>query len=82
MKEAIEEAGFDAEELRSLGMSQFESMGGYSSQGINTSALQSLQSILNGYDLSSITSDQKSALYTQLQTAGLLQSGSVINIGI
>lgn len=81
MKEAIEEAGFDAEQLRKWGMPEPPSQG-YSAQGINTSALQSLQTILNQYDLGNLTSETQSSLYAQLQSSGLLYSGTIINIGV
>ncbi len=83
MKEAIEEAGFDAEQIREWAMPDIGNMGySSSSQGINTSALQSLQTILNQYDFSNLSSDKQESLYTQLQSAGLLYSGTIIDIGI
>ncbi len=90
MKEAITDAGFDADELRSLGMPDQPPQGAggpppsssssSSSSGVNVSALQSLQSILDQYDLSSLSSDQETNLISQLTNAGLMQSGNMIDI--
>jgi hypothetical protein len=89
MKETIEAAGFDAEQLRELGKPKRDSLESFlwssqnnNSTGINTSALKTLQEILNQYDLSNQTTEQKNSMITQLQSAGLLQSGNTINIGI
>jgi hypothetical protein len=87
LKEAIESAGFDAEKLRSLAMPQDSSQENYfwasqnSSNSINTSALQSLKSILSQYDLSNLSTDQENNLFSQLQNAGLFQSGNLLNTG-
>lgn len=82
MKEAIEEAGFDAEQLREWGMPDIGNLGySSSSQGVNASALQSLQTILNQYDFSNLSSEKQESLYAQLQSAGLLYSGTIIDIG-
>lgn len=87
MKEAIEAAGFDAEDLRAKGMPE---MGGKmppppppeegSGQGMNISALQTLQEILNQYDLSSLTEEEQTELYTQLQENGLLNAGYLLDL--
>jgi hypothetical protein len=92
LKEAIEAAGFDAEKLRELGMPE---QGGKmpppppppsststsgSATGINASTLETLQSILDQYDLSNLSSDDENKLLTQLNSMGLLQSGNLINI--
>lgn len=84
MKEAIEEAGFDAEELRKMGMSQGAGAPPpppQQSSGIDTDLLQSLQDILNQYDLENLTSEDKTSLVSALQDAGLLNStGNMINL--
>ena len=94
LKEAIESAGFDAEQLRELGMSDEDkqmmppppppmgqSMGASSSSsGINSTTLQTLEDILDDYDLSNLSSDQQTELVSRLQSSGLLNSGSLINI--
>ncbi|MCE1254339.1 MAG: hypothetical protein LWX83_12430 [Anaerolineae bacterium] len=94
LKEAIEAAGFDAEELRELGMPE-EDKGNMpppppsfgqgmgtsgSATGINTTTLQTLESILSDYDLSNLSSDKQNELVSRLQSSGLLNSGSLINI--
>jgi hypothetical protein len=87
MKEAIEAAGFDAEDLRTRGMSD---QGGRmppppppdsgSSSGVNVSALQSLQEILSQYDLTDMTTDEQSQLLSQLQNQGLMNPGYIIDL--
>jgi hypothetical protein len=92
LKEAIEAAGFDAEQLRQLGMpdqvnGQMQmppppppSSTSGSATGINASTLEKLQSVLDQYDLSNLSSDDQTNLISQLTSMGLLQSGSLINI--
>ena len=95
LRDAISKAGFDAQQLRSLAQPEGSSGHHHhhhgaqgagqsgtaaSGQGLNTSALQSLQSILGQYDLTNLSDDQKSGLMTQLNNAGLLQSGYTINL--
>jgi hypothetical protein len=85
MKEAIESAGFDAEKLRELGMPddrpEMRGVSQTSSKvGFNLSALQSLQSILNQYDLTNLSNDQEKNLFSSLQTAGLLTPGSMVDM--
>jgi hypothetical protein len=92
MKEAIDAAGFDAEELRSLaGFDQAgppppppssEIQSTSTSTSLNSSTLQSLQTILNDYDLTALSEDQQSELLTRLQDAGLLQYTSGLSIDI
>lgn len=90
MKEAIEAAGFDGEELRSLaGLDQApppppssEIQGTGTSTTINQSALQSLQTILNDFDLTELSEEEQSELLTRLQDAGLLQYASGLSIDI
>jgi hypothetical protein len=86
LKEAIEEAGFDAEDLRTKAKPDWipsppdpqNSTG--SGQGINLTALQSLQSILSQFDLTNLSFDQQSQLLTNLSNAGLLNTGYMINL--
>lgn len=88
MKEAIEAAGFDAEDLRTKGMPEKSGQmppppppeESSSTQGVNVSALQSLQDILSQYDLSSMSSDEQSELLTQLQEQGLMNTGYIIDL--
>ena len=51
-----------------------------SGTSLNTSALQSLQSILGQYDLSNLTSDQQQSMVQKMNDAGLLQTGYSINL--
>ena len=84
LKDAITDAGFDAEELRSMSMPDQPPQGSggpqQSSSSVSVSALQSLQSILSQYDLTNLSSDQESDLMTQLSNAGLVQTGYMIDI--
>jgi hypothetical protein len=85
MKEAIEAAGFDAEELRTLGMPddqpKMDEISSTNSQiGFNLSSLQSLQSILTQYDLNNLSNDQEKSLFSSLLTAGLLTPGSMVDM--
>jgi hypothetical protein len=90
MKDAITAAGFDAEKLFSLGGhkghhrhgSESSSSAAQGESGINVSALQQLQTLLNQYDLTNLSADQQQNLETQLGQAGLLTSGNTINVGI
>jgi hypothetical protein len=95
LKDAITAAGFNADQLRTLarpadgprhgghhpeGAASSTSQTGASSS-LNSSSLQSLQQILSQYDLSNLSDTQESALVSQLNQAGLLQSGNLINVG-
>ncbi len=85
MKEVIEAAGFDAEDLRSRGMTDQGMMPpppqqGSGSNAINLSALQSLQEILNQYDLTNLTDSDQVNLLSQLEESGLVFPGSVLDI--
>lgn len=76
MKEAIEEAGFDADEIRSLaGFNQPPPPPETSSRGININqdALQALQTILNDFDLTELSEEEQNELLSRLQDAGLLK---------
>ncbi len=83
MKEAIEAAGFDAEDLRARGMGDQGMLPpprSTSSQGINLSALKSLQELLSQYDLTNLSESDQSDLTSKLQELGFISSGSVIDI--
>ncbi len=85
MKEAIEAAGFDAEDLRSRGMSDQGMMPppppkNSGSQSLDLSALQSLQEILSQYDLTNLSDSDQSTLMNQLESSGLIYPGSVLDI--
>ncbi len=84
MKEAIEAAGFDAEDLRSRGMSD-QGMPppppqSSSSNSINVSALQSLQEILSQYDLTNLSETDQTSLVSALESSGFIYPGSVLDI--
>jgi hypothetical protein len=87
LKNAISAAGFDAGNLRPLARPEGHGHGhrnGATSgpgNGVNMSTLQSLQSILNQYDLSNISPDQEKEILSKLNDAGLrgIGSGFVIN---
>jgi hypothetical protein len=95
VREAIEDAGFDAEQVRSLAGNEGPGgPGGHGgpggpggpgkpgqSQGLNLSSLKSLQSILSQYDdLSSLTTEQQSNLFSQLTSSGLLKNGNLLDL--
>ena len=90
LREAITNAGFDADQVWMLAHDgqkppQGPPPGGPGPGGgagkINSSALQRLQSILNQYDFTNMTSENEQELFVQLSQSGLLQTGSVINLG-
>jgi hypothetical protein len=82
MKETIESAGFDAEKLLSLGRpDQKDKTASSTSTGtINVEALQSLQSILNQYDMTNLSQSDQKNLVSQLQEQGLLNPGYIIDL--
>jgi 3-methyladenine DNA glycosylase Tag len=91
LRDGIEAAGFNMPQLTSLAAPRGEThpsfYGGNAleaspAKGINNSALQTLQSILNQYDLKNLNTDQQKSLMAQLDQAGLLQSGTTINVGV
>jgi hypothetical protein len=90
VREAISETGIDADQLWSLAHDGQKPpqgpppMGGPGGQGggsakIDAAALESLQSILNQFDLSNLSDDQEKDLFSQLSKTGLLKSGSVLD---
>jgi hypothetical protein len=94
LREAITTAGFDADQVWSLAHDgqkppQGGGPGGPGGPGggaggpskVNSSALQALQTILNQYDLSNMSDEKEQDLMSQLQDTGLLQSGSLLNLG-
>lgn len=93
-RQAIQDAGFDEKKLLELARPEGAPEGGpqggpqgprgsrgtNSSTGIDLSALQSLQSILNKFDLSSMSDEDESSLLTQLNKAGLVRTGYMIDL--
>jgi hypothetical protein len=85
LKQAIEEAGFNPEDLRTKAKPDWipsPPSETSSNPGINLSALQSLQKILSQFDLGKLSSDQQTDLFSKLTQSGLLQSGNIINLGV
>lgn len=89
LREAIEAAGFDEQALFELGRPEGAQQGPHGPRGggrgmqagsLDVSALQSLQDILSQYDLSSLSTDQESELLNQLNSAGLVRSGYIIDL--
>jgi hypothetical protein len=85
LREAISEAGFDADQVWSLahdGQKPSQPpQGGEQGMGkMDTASLKTLQSILDQFDLSNMTDEQESDLYSQLSNAGLMKSGSLFDI--
>ena len=86
MKETIEAAGFDAEDLRAKGRPDGppppppQGKGNGSSTGINLKALQSLQEILSQYNLADMSEDDQSGLLGQLQSQGFMNPGIMIDL--
>jgi hypothetical protein len=84
MKEAIEAAGFDAEDLRTKGMPEGRPPqrmeNSSSSSKIDLSVLKSLQDILSQFDLTNLSEDNANSLTSKLQELGLLSSGSIIDL--
>jgi hypothetical protein len=86
MKEAIEEAGFDAEDLRAKGKPEGppppppQGAGNNKSSGVNLSALKSLKDILSEYDLTNMTDEDESGLLSTLQQQGFMNPGIMIDL--
>jgi hypothetical protein len=83
MKEAIEAAGFNADDLRSKGLSDQTTLplqSSSSSNSINLSALQSLQQILSQFDLTNLSDSDQTSLTQQLESNGFIYPGSVIDV--
>jgi hypothetical protein len=87
LREAIKEAGFDPEKVWSLGHDGQTppqggpgGMGGEGSTKINSTTLKTLQSILDQFDLTNLSSDQEDDLVSKLSSAGLMKTGSVIDL--
>lgn len=81
LREAIEEAGFNADELFSKAHDgQKPPTPPSGGRQVNSASLQSLQSILEQYDLENMDQEQANQLYSQLNQAGLLRAGGMIDI--
>lgn len=86
MKEAIEAAGFDAENLRAKGLGDRPDQAGQIAhpkrEDFNLDALQKMEEILSQYDMSRITEEQMKQLMEQLDSAGLLQTGNALDVKV
>ncbi|MGZ9221079.1 MAG: hypothetical protein ACXW4Q_03145, partial [Anaerolineales bacterium] len=84
LAETIKSAGFNANSIlkmpRSDHLEQHFWASQTTSQSLNKSALQSLQNILNQYDLANLSDDQEQGLYKQLQESGILSQGVGLNL--
>ena len=88
MKETMEAAGFDAEQLRTLGRPEGGGRmppppmpgGMQGQQGINTAALDTLKSILNQYDLTNLSEEDQNSLQSMLSDSGLLTSSVIVDM--
>lgn len=85
--QAIQEAGFDGNAIRSLDPSSpSEKPKGpppppppSGSQGLNKEALSELQRILEGYNLDDLSSEEETDLMTKLDESGFLLPGLIVN---
>jgi len=95
MKEAIESAGFDADNIRTLATGETAPTGaaggtppppppdggGFgSSSSISATDLSTLKDILSNYDLSNLSSDDQTNLLSQINAAGLSSLGNLIDL--
>ena len=84
VRQAIESAGFDPERLRPQGGP--DAMGGASPPrpqrggGVNMKALKSFSEILEGYDLSNLSSEEEENLMNQLTSSGLMRTGVMLDL--
>jgi len=83
VREAVEAAGFDADALFEMAHGDRQPpQRAQSNQQINLTSLQTLQQILNQFDLNALEEDDQNNLMSQLTQAGLTRSGSVLDIGV
>jgi hypothetical protein len=86
MKEAIEAAGFDADDMRTKGKPEGGAPpppppgGDNNSSGVNLSVLKSLQDILSEYDLTNMTQEDETGLLSKLQQQGFMNPGIMIDL--
>lgn len=84
LKGLLESAGFDAEQLRNAGRQEDEATvataPGQSNNGINPDAMGTLKSLLQQYDLEHFTEAQQQKLHTELEQAGLMEPGSMLDL--
>jgi transposase len=82
LKETVETAGFDLEKFKPTDRPSGPppSMSGSKSESMNLSSLQSLQTILNQFDLNNLSAEDEESLFSQIQGAGLMQPGNLFNL--
>ncbi len=80
LRQAIEDAGFDAELLGSLAPPPPEGPPpGEGPVAVDITALSALQEILANYDLSNLTSDQENEIINRIQSSSADLKGLLIN---
>lgn len=83
LREAIEAAGFDAGEIRSLDSPPEKSgpppLMWAENSNFNAEALQKLYDILDDYDLTEMTEEAEATLMQQLMNEGLLGTGNIVD---
>ncbi len=81
VKETVEAAGFDLEQFRpDRPAGPPPGMSGSKPESVNLSSLKSLQTILNKYDLSNLSAEDETSLYSQIQDAGLMEPGNLFSL--
>lgn len=81
VKETVEAAGFDLEKFKpERPAGPPPEMSGNKSESVNLSSLQSLQTILNQFDLNNLSADDQDSLFSQIQNAGLMEPGNLFNL--
>jgi len=82
LRDTIEAAGFDPTRLRDAPGAQHPGGTASASGGmaVDMNALKSLQSILDDYDLSELTSNEQSSLVERLSQSGLLRTGLMLDV--
>ena len=81
VKETVEAAGFDLEKYKpERPAGPPPQMSGSKTESMNLSSLQSLQTILNQYDLNNLSADDQDSLFSQIQNAGLMEPGNLFNL--
>jgi hypothetical protein len=93
LADAIDAAGFDAKSLFLMVRPKrhhppaesapvpTDSVKAGDNQTIDVSKLKDLQSLLNNYDLSNLSSDDKTSLLSKLSQRGFLQQGNLFDLG-
>lgn len=79
-------AGFDLAKFRSQkpggGMPPGGGMGMGGGRKINTEGLEKLQTILSQYDLANLDSEDEESLFSQLNEAGFMKQGLMVDVAL